>query len=83
MQSQVCLRREFQREGAATEGSVTPGLVLGPGWWRQEVGIKGVEPSGRSVTMEQVGEVDDKCMDFSFNILNVHILYVYFSVIAL
>ncbi|XP_042266584.1 uncharacterized protein LOC121896714 [Thunnus maccoyii] len=59
VQSQVCLRREFQREGAATEGSVTPGLVLGPGWWIQEVGIRGVEPSGRSVTMEQlIAEAD-------------------------
>ena len=39
------------------EGSVTPGPVLGSEWWRQEVGIRGAEAAGRSVVVEQVGEV--------------------------
>ncbi|MEQ2209228.1 hypothetical protein XENOCAPTIV_026958 [Xenoophorus captivus] len=37
------------------EGSVTPGSVLGSEWWRQEAGIR--RDAGRSVTVEQVGEV--------------------------
>ncbi|MEQ2211533.1 hypothetical protein XENOCAPTIV_005342 [Xenoophorus captivus] len=38
-------------------GSVTPGPVLCSEWWRQEVGIRGAEAAGRSVTVEQIGEV--------------------------
>lgn len=32
-------------------------MVLGPEWWRQEFSIRGVEAAGRSVVVEQVGEV--------------------------
>lgn len=45
----MCLAREFQREGVAMEKALSPGLVLGPEWWRQEVGIKGAESAGGSV----------------------------------
>ncbi len=43
--------------GSYGEVSVTPGPVLGPEWWRQEVGIRGAEAAGRSVVVEQVSEI--------------------------
>ena len=39
------------------EGSVTPGLVLGPVRWREEVCVGGVKGTGRVVVVEQVGEM--------------------------
>lgn len=38
--------------------SLAPDPVLGPEWSRQEVCIKGAEAVGRSVVVEQVGEVE-------------------------
>lgn len=38
------------------ESSDTPGLVLGPEWWR-EICIRGVETAGRGVVVKQAGEV--------------------------
>ncbi|MDG2555459.1 hypothetical protein P7M41_26040, partial [Vibrio parahaemolyticus] len=43
--------------GSYGAGSVTPGSVLGPEWWSQEVGIRGAEAGGGSVVVEQVSEV--------------------------
>ena len=43
--------------GSYREGSVTPGSVLGPGWWSQEVSVRGAEATGWVVAVEQVSEV--------------------------
>ncbi|XP_030634913.1 kinesin-like protein KIF19 [Chanos chanos] len=43
--------------GSNGEDSITPGPVLGPAWYRQEFCIRGTEALGRSVEMEQVGEI--------------------------
>lgn len=53
-----CLGTEVWGEGGSYgEGSVAPGPVLGPEWWRQEAGIRGAEAVGRRVVVEKVGEV--------------------------
>ena len=36
------------------ESSVTPGRVLGPDWWGEEVCVRGAEVTGGIVAVEQV-----------------------------
>lgn len=35
----VCFKRVLKGAASYGQGSVTPGLVFGPGWWNQEVYI--------------------------------------------
>lgn len=48
---------ERAAEGGGGGGSAPPGPSLGPVRWRQEVSVRGAKAAGRSVVVEQVGEV--------------------------
>ncbi|XP_034053972.1 serine/threonine-protein phosphatase 6 regulatory ankyrin repeat subunit C-like isoform X1 [Gymnodraco acuticeps] len=50
---------ERAAEGGGGGGSAPPGPSLGPVRWRQEVSVRGAKAAGRSVVVEQVGEIDE------------------------